>query len=51
MGSHSGTAGDSLIYHKGEAFSTFDRDNDAHRKRNCAQYCLGAWWFKSCHQR
>ncbi|XP_020802366.1 fibrinogen-like protein A [Drosophila serrata] len=50
LGSHSGTAGDSLIYHKGEAFSTFDRDNDAHRKRNCAQYCLGAWWFKSCHQ-
>ncbi|KAH8253039.1 hypothetical protein KR032_003255, partial [Drosophila birchii] len=51
MGSYTGTAGDSLTYHKGQAFSTFDRDNDDYVERNCAQYYLGAWWFKSCCER
>ncbi|XP_017027346.1 angiopoietin-related protein 7-like [Drosophila kikkawai] len=50
LGSYTGTAGDSLIYHKGQAFSTFDRDNDASREKHCAQYHLGAWWYKSCFE-
>lgn len=51
LGSYSGTAGDSLTYHKGQAFSTFDRDNDASKDKHCSQFHLGAWWFKSCLQR
>ncbi|XP_059167432.1 angiopoietin-related protein 7-like [Physella acuta] len=44
---HSGTAGDSLLYHKGMPFSTWDRDNDK-SNINCAEDCGGGWWFKSC---
>ncbi|KAH8314527.1 hypothetical protein KR059_011593, partial [Drosophila kikkawai] len=51
MGSYTGNAGDSLNYHKGQAFSTFDRDNDAIKGKHCAQYYLGAWWYKSCFER
>ncbi|XP_038061707.1 microfibril-associated glycoprotein 4-like [Patiria miniata] len=51
----SSTAGDSLGYktsqsayhHRGRAFSTKDRDNDA-ADHNCAQKYTGAWWFNSC---
>ena len=42
-----GTAGDSLSYHRGLAFSTKDRDNDPHSS-NCASVFKGAWWFGSC---
>ena len=31
-----GNAGDSLSYHKGQAFSTKDKDNDKHSSVNCA---------------
>ncbi|XP_032621065.1 microfibril-associated glycoprotein 4 [Chelonoidis abingdonii] len=40
--------GDSLSYHTGQKFSTFDRDQDLY-VQNCAALSSGAWWFKSCH--
>ncbi|XP_074023693.1 microfibril-associated glycoprotein 4, partial [Numenius arquata] len=43
-----GGAGDSLSYHNGQKFSTFDRDQDLY-VQNCAALSSGAWWFKSCH--
>ncbi|XP_066840289.1 microfibril-associated glycoprotein 4-like [Anser cygnoides] len=43
-----GGAGDSLSYHHGQKFSTFDRDQDLY-VQNCAALSSGAWWFKSCH--
>ncbi|XP_038061706.1 microfibril-associated glycoprotein 4-like [Patiria miniata] len=50
----SSTAGDSLGdqsiyygYHRGRAFTTKDRDNDA-TDEDCAQKYTGAWWFDGC---
>ncbi|XP_064900379.1 microfibril-associated glycoprotein 4-like [Columba livia] len=43
-----GGAGDSLSYHNGQKFSTFDRDQDLY-VQNCAALSSGAWWFRSCH--
>jgi len=47
IGTYSGTAGDSLTYHRGHPFSTKDQDNDNWSK-NCAEYRKGAWWYVSC---
>ncbi|XP_031746659.1 ficolin-1-B-like isoform X2 [Xenopus tropicalis] len=41
--------GDSLSIHNNMAFSTKDRDNDAHVAGHCAQTYRGAWWYESCH--
>jgi len=47
-GFRDGGIGNSLSYHSGRPFSTFDRDNDAW-SNNCASYFHGAWWYGACH--
>ena len=42
-----GTAGDSLSYHRGSAFSTKDRDND-NSSGSCSTRCKAGWWFNAC---
>ncbi|XP_070068424.1 ficolin-1-like [Drosophila takahashii] len=48
LGSYSGTAGDSLSDSKGQQFSTFDVNNYGSFNKVCAQFHLGAWWYKDC---
>lgn len=47
LGTYSGTAGDSLSYHRNQSFSTFDKDNDKSYV-NCAAKYMGAWWYNDC---
>lgn len=42
-----GTAGDSLSYHHGMAFSTKDKDNDRN-SGSCALMFKGGWWYRDC---
>ena len=44
IGGYSGTAGDSMKYHNGKKFSTFDKDND-NWTFDCADTAKGGWWF------
>uniref|UniRef100_A0A6P7H6M5 Fibrinogen C domain-containing protein 1-B-like n=1 Tax=Diabrotica virgifera virgifera TaxID=50390 RepID=A0A6P7H6M5_DIAVI len=46
---YSGNAGDSLTYHLGQNFSTYDLDLDS-SVVNCAEVELGAWWYNNCYQ-
>ncbi|XP_028424279.1 microfibril-associated glycoprotein 4-like [Perca flavescens] len=43
-----GGAGDSLSYHSGMTFSTFDQDRDGWNG-NCAKSHLGGFWYRDCH--
>ncbi|KAM8865304.1 tenascin isoform 1-T2 [Synchiropus picturatus] len=49
VGGYSGTAGDSMTYHNGRTFSTYDHDNDI-AVTNCALSYKGAFWYKNCHR-
>ncbi|XP_073676360.1 microfibril-associated glycoprotein 4-like [Garra rufa] len=45
-----GGAGDSLSYHNGVKFSTFDKDQDS-SSDNCAMKTgVGAFWYNSCYR-
>ena len=46
FGKYTGTAGDSLTYHKGMKFATQDKNNG----NGCATTYSGAWWYYSCYQ-
>lgn len=45
---YQGNSGDSLAYHSGSEFSTYDSDNDV-ASGDCSEAYKGGWWFKSCH--
>ncbi|XP_020800432.1 fibrinogen C domain-containing protein 1 isoform X2 [Drosophila serrata] len=47
LGKYSGNAGDSLAYHKGMPFSTFDHDVLGH---GCARRYVAAWWYDQCQR-
>ncbi|XP_058631189.1 tenascin isoform X2 [Onychostoma macrolepis] len=49
VGGFSGTAGDSMTYHHGRPFSTYDNDHDI-AVTNCALSYKGAFWYKNCHR-
>ncbi|XP_026055743.1 microfibril-associated glycoprotein 4-like isoform X1 [Carassius auratus] len=42
-----GGAGDSLSFHNGQKFSTFEKDQDVSGD-NCAKKHLGGFWYKDC---
>ena len=44
----SGSAGDSLSYHRDRPWSTPDQDNDKLSGASCAKYFHGAWWYSKC---
>ncbi|XP_078493177.1 fibrinogen C domain-containing protein 1-like [Ciona intestinalis] len=45
---YSENAGDSLSYHNGRRFTTYDSDHDT-SSGNCAVSCHGAWWYGGCY--
>ena len=49
IGSYSGSAGDSLSYHKNMLYSTIDAKNNLHTTVHCADRYQGAWWYNNCY--
>ncbi|XP_056331708.1 mucin-2 [Danio aesculapii] len=49
LSGYSGTAGDSMKYHKGRPFSTRDKDPDK-LSIHCAKAYMGGWWYKNCYK-
>ena len=49
---YSGDAGDSMAYHNGAMFSTYDRDNDLAKETNfnCAAFFGGGFWHRGCYE-
>ena len=45
-----GNVRDSLAYHSGSNWSTYDRDNDQRPNDNCAIIYKAGWWYKSCYR-
>ena len=43
-----GTAGDSLSFHRRMKFSTVDQDNDPTTATVCTMSHPGGWWFSNC---
>ncbi|XP_009294451.1 microfibril-associated glycoprotein 4-like [Danio rerio] len=43
-----GGAGDSLFFHNGMKFTTYDKDQD-NTEKNCARMYLGGFWYNACH--
>ena len=46
VGNGTGNGSDPLVYHNGQYFSTYDRDNNA-SSGNCAYLAQGGWWYYS----
>ena len=44
----SGSADDSLSYHRDRPWSTPDQDNDEWPGASCAENYHGAWWYGNC---
>ncbi|ESN99707.1 hypothetical protein HELRODRAFT_83972, partial [Helobdella robusta] len=49
IGNYNGTAGNSMTFNNGMAFTTYDKDHDL-VNYNCAQSFQGAWWHKNCFE-
>ncbi|XP_058120342.1 ficolin-2-like [Anopheles ziemanni] len=48
VGHYTGTAGDALLPHQENKFSTMDEENDYHDDEHCAIQMHGGWWYNSC---
>jgi ficolin len=58
VGGFSGNCGDSMAYHNGMPFTTYDNPHDydyyyyyfGYYASNCAYMWKGGWWYNYCHE-